>query len=203
VLIDDRQGGVTELDGDGLAGVAEANPDPLAGYLDAAAAGHLPLDVEAGGRQRLRSGEADALELVPLAGRDGQGRLRHRTPSWVMTCMMLPLRRIRARCPASGEPTWMTWLPRVMIPAALNSSRRPQGQPVSSIGRRAEFVRRTCHVQRLVRPPVVVFLPPGIDGGLRFPDRGERTGVGQELDLQGLMPAFHLSRGGRGIGRYG
>jgi hypothetical protein len=34
----------------------------------------------------------------------GQGRLRHKTPSWVMTCMTWPSRRIRARSPASGEP---------------------------------------------------------------------------------------------------
>ena len=35
--------------------------------------------------------------------------------------MTWPSRRIRVRCPASGEPTWMTWLPRLMIPAALTS----------------------------------------------------------------------------------
>ena len=36
-------------------------------------AGYLPLDDGAGGRQRLRPGEADTLELVPLARRDGVG----------------------------------------------------------------------------------------------------------------------------------
>lgn len=45
----------------------------------------------------------------------------HRMPSWVMTCMTWPSIRMRARCPASVEPTWMTWLPRVMIPAVLTS----------------------------------------------------------------------------------
>ncbi len=35
--------------------------------------------------------------------------------------MTPPSRRIRARCPASGEPTWIIWLPSVMIPAELTS----------------------------------------------------------------------------------
>jgi hypothetical protein len=59
--------------------------------------------------------------LCRWPGGMGQGRVRHRMPSWVMTCMTWPSRRIVARCPASGEPTWMTWLPRVMIPAELTS----------------------------------------------------------------------------------
>ena len=54
--------------------VAEADLDALVGDLDAAPAGDFPLDRHAGGRQRLRTGEADALELVPLAGRDGTGQ---------------------------------------------------------------------------------------------------------------------------------
>jgi len=33
-----------------------------------------------------------------------QGWLRHRVPSWVITCISWPSRRMRARCPASGEP---------------------------------------------------------------------------------------------------
>src|SRR5215468_2185297 len=51
----------------------------------------------------------------------GQGRVRHSSPSWVMTCITWPSRRMRARCPASGEPTEMTWLARVMMPEELTS----------------------------------------------------------------------------------
>lgn len=61
MLADDPQGRVAEFDGDGLAGVAEADLDALAGNLDAAAAGDLPLDGQAGLRQRVWPGEADAL----------------------------------------------------------------------------------------------------------------------------------------------
>ncbi len=68
MLIEDAQAGVAELDGDGLAGVAEADLDALAGDLDTAPAGHLPLDGEIGGRQWCWPGQADPLELVPLAG---------------------------------------------------------------------------------------------------------------------------------------
>jgi hypothetical protein len=85
--------------------VAEADLDALAGDLDAAAAGDLPLDGQAGLRQRVWPGEADALQPVPLARGIGQGRVRHKTPSRVMTCMTWPSGRMRARCPASGEPT--------------------------------------------------------------------------------------------------
>src|ERR1022692_558002 len=59
--------------------------------------------------------------LCRWPGGSGQGRVRHKTPFWVMTCMSWPSSRIRARWPASGEPIWMTWLPSVMIPAALAS----------------------------------------------------------------------------------
>jgi hypothetical protein len=58
VLVDDPQGGVTEFDGDGLAGVGEADLDALAGDLDSSAAGYPPLDGQAGGRERLRAGIA-------------------------------------------------------------------------------------------------------------------------------------------------
>jgi hypothetical protein len=44
VLVHDAQGGVAELDGDGLPAVAEADLDALAGDLDAAAAGDPPLN---------------------------------------------------------------------------------------------------------------------------------------------------------------
>jgi hypothetical protein len=49
VLAGDPQGRVAEFDGDGLAGVAEAGLDALAGDLDAAAAGDLPLAVPLAG----------------------------------------------------------------------------------------------------------------------------------------------------------
>ena len=51
----------------------------------------------------------------------GQGRVRQSTPSWVMTCISWPSRRIRARCPASGEPTRISWLPSVIPPVAVTS----------------------------------------------------------------------------------
>jgi len=46
--------------------------------LDAAAAGDLSPDGQGVLWQRVWSGEADALEAVPLAGSDGTGRVRHR-----------------------------------------------------------------------------------------------------------------------------
>jgi hypothetical protein len=51
----------------------------------------------------------------------GHGRVRHSTPSWVMTCISWPSRRIRARCPASGEPTRISRLPKVTPPMPLTS----------------------------------------------------------------------------------
>jgi hypothetical protein len=74
VLVDDPHAGVAEFDGDGLAGVAEADLDALTGDLHAAAAGDSPLDRQARLRQGVWPGEADALEFVPLAGRDGAGQ---------------------------------------------------------------------------------------------------------------------------------
>jgi hypothetical protein len=59
---------------------------------------------------------------------------------------------------------------------------------------RMELVGRAGHIQGLMRPPVVVLLTPRIDGGLGFLDRGERPGVIEELDLQGLVPALDLPR---------
>jgi hypothetical protein len=56
VLVDDPQRGDAELDGDGLPGVGEADLDALAGDLDAAAAGYLPLDSSAGRRERVWPG---------------------------------------------------------------------------------------------------------------------------------------------------
>ena len=44
------------------------------GDLDAAAAGYLALDSEIGGREWCWAGQADSLEPVPLAGRDGAGQ---------------------------------------------------------------------------------------------------------------------------------
>src|SRR5215831_13037746 len=52
VRADDPQGGVAGLDGDDAPGVRQADVDALAGDLDAAAAGHLPLDDQPGGWQR-------------------------------------------------------------------------------------------------------------------------------------------------------
>jgi hypothetical protein len=75
VLVDDPQGGAVEFGGDNLAGVGEADLDALAGYLDAAAAGDLPLDSLGLWREWFWPGEADALELVPLAWRIGAGRI--------------------------------------------------------------------------------------------------------------------------------
>jgi hypothetical protein len=49
----------------------------------------------------------------------------------------------------------------------------------------------------LVRSAVVVFLPPRVDCGLGFFDGGERRGVVEELDLEGLVPAFDFPGGGR------
>ena len=88
----------------------EAGLDALAGDLDAAAAGHLPLDGQPGWREWLGPARRTPWRRCRWPGGMGQGRVRHRMPFWVMTCMTWPSRRIRARCPASGEPTWMTWL---------------------------------------------------------------------------------------------
>jgi hypothetical protein len=71
MLIDDPDCGLGKLDGDGLASVAEADLDALACDLDAAAAGYPPLDCQAELRQRVWPGKADALQPVPLTGRDG------------------------------------------------------------------------------------------------------------------------------------
>jgi hypothetical protein len=54
--------------------VANADLDALPGNLDAAAAGHLPLDRRPRSRERIWPGQADALDPVPLAGRDGAGK---------------------------------------------------------------------------------------------------------------------------------
>jgi hypothetical protein len=51
----------------------------------------------------------------------GQGRVRHSLPSWVSTCISCPSRRIRARCPASGEPTRISRFSRVTPPMPLTS----------------------------------------------------------------------------------
>jgi hypothetical protein len=40
--------------------------------------------------------------------------------------------------PASGEPTWMTWLPSVMIPAELTSRQRKPGDRLAGIAQLAE-----------------------------------------------------------------
>jgi hypothetical protein len=59
-------------------GVAQAGLDALAGDLDAAATGDLPLDSQARLRQKVWPGEAHALQAVPLAGRDS-GRAGYAT----------------------------------------------------------------------------------------------------------------------------
>lgn len=64
-------------------------------------------------------------------------------------------------------------------------------------GRRQRPLRAgTCQqgrpIQGLMRPPVVVFLPPVIDSGLGFLQGGEGPGVVEEVVLQGLMPASDL-----------
>ena len=64
----------SQIDGDDLAGVGHADLDALAGDLDAAAGGDPPLDGDGGFGQRGGPGQADALEPVPLAGRDGAGQ---------------------------------------------------------------------------------------------------------------------------------
>ena len=74
VLVDAAQGGIAGLDGDGLPGVAEGDLDALTGNLDTAAARDLPLDDHAGRRKWLRPRQADALEAVALARRDGAGQ---------------------------------------------------------------------------------------------------------------------------------
>jgi hypothetical protein len=65
---------VVEVDRDNLAGVGEADLDVLPGDLNAAAAGDLPLDGLGLWREWVWPGEADALELVPLAWRDRAGQ---------------------------------------------------------------------------------------------------------------------------------
>src|SRR5262249_37659222 len=55
---------------------------------------------------------------------------------------------------------------------------------------------RGGHVQRLVRPVLVVLLPPPVHRGLRGLDRGERPGIGEEIGLQTLVPALDLADGG-------
>ena len=79
VRVGDPQRGVAGFDGDDAPGMGQADLDALAGDPDGAAAGDLPLDDRAGGRQRLRAGQPDALQLVPLAGRDRarQGAPQH------------------------------------------------------------------------------------------------------------------------------
>jgi len=50
-----------------------------------------------------------------------------------------------------------------------------------------------------MRAPVVVLLPPRIHRGLGVFDGGERPGVVEQFQLQGLVPAFHLACGGRRV----
>src|SRR5215472_12445812 len=61
-------------DGDDLAGMGHADLDALAGDLDAAAGGDPPLDGDGGFGQGCGPGQADALQAVALAGRDGAGQ---------------------------------------------------------------------------------------------------------------------------------
>src|SRR5262249_19172961 len=78
--VDDQAEGVAlRDDGDDLACVGHADLDALAGDLDAAPAGDPPLHGLAGIWQRVWPGQADSLEPVALAGRDGtrQGAPQH------------------------------------------------------------------------------------------------------------------------------
>ena len=92
--------------------VAEADLDALVGDLDAAPAGDFPLDRHAGGRQRLRTGEADALELVPLAGRDGTGQGAPQDAVLGEDVHDLVVEAEPGPLPGQRGATWMTWLPR-------------------------------------------------------------------------------------------
>ena len=77
---------------------------------------------------------------------------------------------------------------------------RPQAQPIIRLcWSGAEPGGGSGHVQRLVRPVMVVFAAPGIHCGLGRLDRGERPGVIQEVGLQGLVPALDLAGGGRRV----
>ena len=138
----------------------------------------------------------------------GQGRVRHSRPSWVMTCMTWPSRRIRARCPASGEPTWMTWLPRAMIPAALTSrctstqlvaARAPGAFPAGGgPARRAPFCRSRARSTAGSREGKVLIRHPGdaqMHGRSIDPEAdGLACSAGAEPEL--LRPDRHVPRGG-------
>jgi hypothetical protein len=108
VLADDPQGRVGKLDGDGLAGVV------MPAWMRWRAAWMPPrLEtfrwmVRAGCGSRSDPARRTPCSLCRWPGGMGQGRVRYRMPSWVMTCMTWPSMRIRARWPASGEPAWMT-----------------------------------------------------------------------------------------------
>src|SRR5215471_12552735 len=136
----------------------------------------------------------------------GQGRVRHSTPSWVRMCISCPSRRellpadppvprrrdrpvhldrIRPadRLHCGGGVTGECW----RVSEGLQVRRRPQGQPIlHGLWRGPEFRRRGGHVQRLVRPVMVVFLPPSVHRGLRGLDRGERPREVEQFRLQGL-----------------
>ena len=138
VLVDDPQSGITGLNGDGL-------PAWLKPTWMRWRATWMPprLDtfrwmVRSAGGSGAGPASRTPWSLCRWPGGMGQGRLRNKTPSWVMMCMTWPSRRIFTRCPASGEPTWMTWLPRVMSPAALTSRcTSTQPQPVVETDDRA------------------------------------------------------------------
>jgi hypothetical protein len=77
--------------------------------------------------------------------------------------------------------------------------RCPQLQTVAGLRSRLKLAGGGGHVQGLVRAAVVVFLPPRVDCGLSFLNRGERPGVVEELVLEGLVRAFYLPRRGRRV----
>ena len=61
------------------------------------------------------------MELVPLARRDGAGEGAPQDAVLGEDVHDLAVEADPGRWPASGELTWITWLPRVMIPAELAS----------------------------------------------------------------------------------
>ena len=67
---------------------------------------------------------------------------------------------------------------------------------------RSEQAGRGGHVQRLVRPVVVVGVHPRVDRRLRRGQVGEGPAVIKQLAAQGLIPTFDLP-GGRGRARLG
>jgi hypothetical protein len=77
VLVDNLHGGIAEFDCHGLACVANADLDALPGNLDAAAAGHLPLDHQPRSRERIWPGQAAAAAPRPRTRRQAVTAITH------------------------------------------------------------------------------------------------------------------------------